>query len=389
MKQCLHVPRVLLPREGFETWSVIACDQFTSDRAYWERVAQRVGGAPSTLRFIIPEVYLGEDDEARIEAIREHMYEALESDQLVKYSRGAVFTERTTRDGVRRGIVAAFDLEAYSCEAGVSAPVRSSEEVLKDRLPPRVALRRAAPLEFPHAIIFYRDKKDRAVKQLLREELETLYDFDLMEGGGHITGSFVPFDLAAEILAAIPQKGEPAFAVADGNHSVAAAKAHWEEVKAGLSSAERARMHPARLMLAEFVNLYDPAVVFHPIHRLVKETDAEAVAERVLSACGGRREGALVYPALPASAESIRKIDGVLEGCVRAAGGRIDYIHGKKELARLAGEEGSLGVVLPPLEKDDFFAGLKGGVNLPKKSFSVGDGKGKRYYLEGREISYD
>ena len=388
MKNCLRIPHVLLPREGFEKWAVIACDQFTSDREYWKRVERYVGDAPSTLNFILPEVYLGEDDEARIEAIRENMYAALESDRLVKFSRGLVFTERTMREGVRRGVVAAFDLEAYSCEPGVSAPVRSSEEVLKDRLPPRVAQRRGAPLEFPHAMVFYRDKKGKVVKGLLREELETLYDFDLMEGGGHITGHFVPEYIAEAYIAEMHGKGDPCFAVADGNHSVAAAKAYWEEVKAGLSEEER-RSHPARFMLAEFVNLYDPAVVFHPIHRLVKETDAEAFCDFFSRAVKCRREGNVLFPELPATAETIEQTDALCEKFVRAAGGRIDYIHGARSLARCAQEEGCAGVALSPLEKDEFFPRLKGGVNFPKKAFSVGEGKGKRYYLEGREISYD
>lgn len=388
MKNCLRIPRILIPREGFEKWAVIACDQFTSDREYWKRVERCVADAPSTLRFILPEACLGEEEEERISAAREHMYEVLESDKLVKLNRGLVFTERTTREGVRRGIVAAFDLEAYSCEPGVPAPIRSSEEILKDRLAPRIAQRREAPLEFPHALIFYRDKKEKIVKGLLREELEKLYDFDLMEGGGHITGWFLPEYIAADVVQSMHAKGDPVFAVADGNHSVAAAKAHWEEVKKTLTEAET-RAHPARFMLAEFVNLYDPAVVFHPIHRLVKETDAEALIDFVSRSIKCKREGNVLTPALPAQAESIRRIDALLEQFVRASGGTIDYIHGSKTLARLAEEEGCAGVRMPALEKDEFFPALKGGVNLPKKAFSVGDAKSKRYYLEGREISYD
>ena len=388
MSACLRMPRVFLPAEGFEKWAVIACDQFTSDRAYWKRVEQEVGEAPSSLHCILPEVYLGEDDEARLKEIGEYMYRLLESGFLLKYNRGLVFIERTTRDGVRRGVLACLDLEAYSCEAGVSAPVRSSEEVLKDRPPPRVALRRAGPLEFPHALVFYRDKKEKAVKLLLRQELEQLYDFDLMEGGGHLTGWFVPDDIGEDVLQAMHQKGDPQFAVADGNHSVAAAKAYWEEIKKDLSEEERLR-HPARFMLAEFVNLYDPAVVFHPIHRLVKETDAEALSDYFMRAVKCRREGNVLIPALPADAESIKKTDALLEEFVRRSGGKIDYVHGKKELYRCAAEEGCVGVLLPPLEKDGFFPYLKGGVNFPKKAFSVGDGKSKRYYMEGREITYD
>ena len=389
MKNCLRIPRMLLPREGFDKWAVIACDQFTQDRAYWERVARTVADAPSTLRFILPEVYLGEEDEeARIAAVRKCMYDALESDVLTKLTRGLVFCERTTRTGVRRGILCCIDLEEFSSEEGVPALIRSSEEVLPARLAPRLAERENVPLEFPHAILFYRDKKDIAVKTLLREELEQLYDFDLMEGGGHLTGWFVPEDCAEEIVQLLHGKGEPAFAVADGNHSVAAAKAHWENVKRTLKKEETAR-HPARFMLCELVNLYDPSVVFYPIHRLVKDVETEAFCDFFMKNVRCRREGNVLIPALPAGAEGVRRTDELCEAFVRANGGAIDYVHGDRELALRASQEDCAGVMLAAMDKDDFFPALKGGVNFPKKTFSLGGAKEKRYYLEGREISYD
>lgn len=388
MKSCLRLPRVLIPREGFETWAVIACDQFTSDREYWKRVERTVGDAPSTLSFILPEVYLGEEDEERIAAIRENMYAALEADVMSKLTRGAVFTERTTRTGTRRGIVACIDLEAYSCTPGEDAPIRSSEAVVPARLPARIAERKDAPLEFPHAIVFYRDKKDRAVRALLREDLELLYDFDLMEGGGHLTGKFVPQDIGEVILEMLHTKGEPMFAVADGNHSVAAAKAHWEAVKPSLKEEELAH-HPARFMLVELVNIYDASVVFHPIHRLVKETDAEGFCDFFMKNVRCRREGNVLIPALPAGAEGVRLTDELCERFVRESGGVIDYVHGEKQLVLRTQEAGCAGVRLAAMDKDDFFPALKGGVNLPKKTFSIGEAKEKRYYLEGREIRYD
>ncbi len=388
MKNCLRIPRVLIPRDGFEKWAVIACDQFTTDREYWKRVEQCVADAPSTLRFILPEVYLGEEDEERIAAIRENMYAALEEDQLSKLTRGLVFTERTTRTGIRRGILACIDLEEYSAEKGVVAPIRASEEVVPARLAPRIEERRKAPLEFPHAVLFYHDKKDRAVKMLLREELEQLYDFDLMEGGGHLTGWFVPQLLAEEIVQLLHTRGEPTFAVADGNHSVAAAKAYWEELKPTLKKEELSR-HPARFMLTELVNLYDPAIVFYPIHRLVKEVETEAFCDFFMKNVKCRREGNVLIPALPAGAEGVRRTDELCEAFVRVNGGTIDYVHGDKELARRAAEEGCAGVKLAAMEKGDFFPALKEGDSFPKKTFSLGEAKEKRYYLEGREISYD
>lgn len=388
MKNCIQIPRILLPEEGFEKWAVIACDQFTSDRAYWERVRETVGSEPSTLNFILPEVYLGEEDEVRIKEIHENMYRALEEEELTKLSRGFVFCERITEAGTRRGIIAAIDLEAYTCKKGEVSPIRSSEEVVPSRLPARVRLRRGAPLEFPHALIFYQDKKNRAIKTLLKEDLEKLYDFKLMEGGGRLKGYFVPEYLAEEIAQDLYSRGEPSFAVADGNHSVAAAKAYWEEVKGTLSKEEQL-FHPARFTLVELVNLYDEAVIFHPIHRLVKEIETEAFCDFFSKDVKCKRVGNLLYPALPAVAKSVEKVDALIEEFVRVNGGKIDYIHGEKELAAFAKEEDSVGIVLQPIEKDSFFERLKGGGNFPKKTFSVGEGTEKRYYMEGREISYD
>ena len=387
MKSVLRIPRILLPREGFEAWAVVACDQFAADRGYWERVMTSVGDAPSALRFILPEVYLGEDDEGAIRRIHAAMYDALERDVLSKLTRGLVFTERTSREGVRRGILACIDLEAFSAEAGVPAPVRASEEVIRSRLQFRLAERESAPLEFPHTIVFYKDKRDKAVKSLLREELETLYDFELMEGGGHITGKFVPEYIAADVVAMLHTKGDPLFAVADGNHAVAAAKLHWERVKAALRPEEQAN-HPARFTLVELVNILDDSVVFHAIHRLVKGVETEAFCDFVQRGCKCRREGS-VLTGFPAGAEGVRLADALIARFLQANGGAVEYDHGEKALRAAAAAEDCAGIVLTPMDKEDFFPALKGGALLPQKTFSLGTGRQKRYYLEGREISYD
>lgn len=388
MKNCLKIPRILIPKKDFRHWSVVACDQHTSDREYWERLEREIGSRPSTLRFILPEVYLGEEDEERVQAIHEAMYDAMEDEWMVKLGRGFVLTERTTQSGTRRGIVACIDLEAYTCKAGETSPIRSSEEVVPERLPPRVAQRRGALLEFPHAILFYKDKKDKVMRSLEGEELEELYDFDLMEGGGHLKGYFIPEYIAADVAHMLHSRGEPCFAVADGNHSVAAAKAFWDELKEGLSERET-KSHPARYMLVELVNVYDEAVVFHPIHRLVKEVDAEAFCDFFMREVKCRREGNMLYPALPAGAEGVARTDELIARFLRANTGKVDYIHGTDELKAFSRGENCVGVALKPPEKDDFFAFLKGGKNFPKKTFSVGEGNEKRYYTEGREISYD
>lgn len=387
MKSCLKIPRILLPEEGFEKWAVIACDQFTSDSGYWRRVEEFTGDAPSTLRFILPECYLGQDDEDAVKKIVASMYHALESGALGKLTRGFLLTRRTVSTGVREGILAAIDLEAYTVGRGETSPVRSSEEVVPSRLGARIALRRRAPLEFPHAILFYNDKKGKVKKLLKGEDLEKLYDFDLMEGGGHIEGYFLPEDMSVALSRVIQTRSEPCLAVADGNHSVAAAKAYWEELKKKLTEREK-NNHPARFMLVELVNLYDESIVFHPIHRLMKEVDADTFCDYFMRAVKCKREGNVLYPSLPKGAAGVQKCDGLCEEYLKQNGGVVDYIHGERELKALAGED-CVGIVLQTVEKDGFFAQLENGGNFPKKTFSVGEAKDKRYYLEGREISYE
>lgn len=387
MKSCIRIPRVFLPRKGFEKWAVIACDQHTSDRAYWERVAREVGDAPSALSFILPEVYLGEEDEERIQAIHESMYTALEEGWLQKLERGFVLTERTTKSGTRKGILAAVDLEEYSSEKSKNALVRATEAVVPSRLPPRVAVRRGAVLEFPHAMLFYRDKRNKVMRSLEGEKLDRLYDFELMEGGGHLTGYFIPEYIAIDLAHELMQRADPCFAVADGNHSVAAAKAYWDEVKAELSESER-RNHPARFMLVELVNVFDEAIALHPIHRLVKDVDKETFCDFFSRAVKCERKGSVLYPAL-SGADAVEKTDEAIAAYLRANGGNADYIHGDSALMQLSEEEGNAGVFLKPIGKDDIFTTLKAGKMFPRKTFSVGEEEEKRYYLEGREISYD
>ncbi len=389
MKYALKTPRLIVPSDDFRRWSVIACDQFTSDRAYWKRVEETVGTCSSTLRFILPECFLEDDDrEERIQKIHEEMYCALERGACYKLPRGCMLVERYTSTGIRRGILAAIDLEEYTYRVGDESLVRSSEAVVPDRLPPRVEVRRGSLLEFPHALVFFKDKKNKIIPSLLEEELEQVYDFELMEGGGRVRGRFVPEEIAEDVLQELYSRGDPCFAVADGNHSVAAAKAYWEELKPELSESER-RMHPARFTLVELINVYDPAVRFYPIHRLVKAIDKEALCDFIMRSIPCKRKGDVLYPEIRSAAEVVEKTDELIEKFIRVNTGRIDYIHGDTELLEFAKEENSVGIYMPTLEKDDFFPALKGGKNFPKKTFSIGEANEKRYYLEGKEISYD
>lgn len=385
MKNCFRVPRVLLPAKGFRKWAVIACDQFTSDRRYWERVAREVGDAPSAFHMILPEVYLGEEDEERIQTIHNTMRLALEEGWMHKLARGLVLVERQTKAGIRKGILACIDLEEYSYEEGASSLIRATEEVVPSRLPARVAVRRGALVEFPHAMVFYRDKKGKLLRSLEGEDLEKLYDFDLMEYGGHITGYFIPDYLSIDVLHTLSGLAGPCFAVADGNHSVAAAKAYWEEVKATLPENER-RNHPARFTLVEMVNVFDEAIAFHPIHRYVYETDLQAFCAYFEQMVPCTRKERTLYPKIASAAECVARTDEVIGNYLKHNEGRVDYVHGD-DILKDPGE--GVAICMPLLDRDEIFTTLKKGKRFPRKTFSIGEAEDKRYYLEGREISYD
>ena len=384
MRSCLRIPRIFIPREGNTEWSVIACDRYASDRAYWERVERSVGESPSTLHFILPEVFQNEADEARIKLIREKMYTALEEEWIVKLLRGFVLTERSLAVGARWGIVAAIDLEAYSDSHGSDALIRPAQEIDRARMQAYLEQRKNAPLEFPHAVVLYRDKRDKVVRGILKEDLERLYAYELMEGGGRVRGLFVPDDIARDAALEL-QSRSGFFAVAEGGDCVAAAKAHWEALKETLPEAER-ESHPARLMLVELQNICADAVEIHPVHRAVKDIEPEAFCDFLSRNIKCKRKGNVVYAELPTNASNVQKIDRLIERFVRANTGRIEYVRGERALLTLAQEENCAGVVLKPLDKDDFFDEIENGKRYPKRAFTLGKA---RYYVEGREISYD
>lgn len=390
MKSCFRIPRLLLPQKqaDMEKWAVISAHAFSSDRSYWERISRIVGNTPSTLGMILPAVYLGEEDEERQKEIRENMYAALETDTLEKFVRGFVLTVRETAAGLRRGIVAAIDLEDFTSGRNEMSPIRPASETDAARVQALLKLRRSTPIELAEAVVLYRDKRDRVIKSLKREDLERVYDFDLMEGGGHIAGFFLPEYISQELILDLNDRSDPCFAVAEGGEAVAAAKAHWDEVKLGLSLDER-KNHPARFCLVELQNLCDDAVELLPVHRLVTDIDAEAFCDFFTRAVKCKRKGHLLYPALAGGAEAVTLVDGLIEKFVRANTGRVKYLCDEEEIEKRSSEEGCVGVVLKGIDKDDLFARLKGGGVFPKNTFSLGGEQDKRYYIEGREISYD
>ena len=398
---------ILLPeRADMHRWSVIACDQFTSDAAYWRSVQDTVGDAPSTLRLMLPEFYLGKCDEAAAtRGIQQTMHTYLDSGVFRTVPHSLVLVQRTLPSGaVRCGIVGALDLEAYDYAPDSVTPIRATEGTVASRLPARVRIRAAAALEMPHIMVFYTDPEEAICREAQALADDTLYDFDLMAGGGHICGRRIAGDAAEQLAAALCATGVGTdgahpmrFAIADGNHSLAAARQCWLEKKKTLSP-EQAAADPARYALVELVNLHSPAVTFEPIHRVLFETDAANwldAAERALAAADGfgyavtllagtQRRDILAHGS--SLGEAISALDAFCASYMQTHGGRIDYIHGDDEAVDLAAGDGCCGILMPRMEKEELFTSVLRSGPFPKKSFSIGLGADKRYYLECRKL---
>lgn len=385
----INIPEILLPKSAdMAIWAVNACDQFTSDKEYWKCVERLVGDRESTLKLIFPEIYLKDNPEARIKNINNTMYSYLNGG-VFKSVNGFILVQRTTASGTRTGIVLSIDLEDYSFEVGAKTPVRSTEATILERIPPRVEIRKNAPVELPHVMLLYDDKDYRITDSVRLGKV--LYDFDLNMNGGHVKGTLI--ENAEEITSLFYSlaEGEDVllFAVGDGNHSLATAKTCWESIKNTLSEEER-KTHPARYALCEAVNIYDSALNFEPIHRLLKtdrplkfaeglKTEGENTAYLVID---GKTQPIPFDNDIPSG---IRKLDCYISDFISENGGEVDYIHGENELISFT-KQGGAGVVLPSIKKSDFFKLIIKGGNLPRKTFSLGEGEEKRYYIEAKAI---
>lgn len=370
MKDIFTPADVLLPKKGTDMtrWTVVACDQFSSQPEYWEALDRFVGEQPSALRLMLPEAYLGAPDvHRRKDAMCRAMHEYAVGGVFETVPDSYVYVERTLPNGkVRRGIVGKLDLEAYDWAEGSESPVRSTEATVASRLPTRVQLRRSCELEMPHIVLFIDDEDDRILGGAEKGAL--LYDFELYAGGGHVTGRQICGAAAQRLSAAFDALPEElAFAMGDGNHSLAAAKNRWEELKAQGAPMD----HPARWALAEVENLRDEAVEFYPIHRVLFDTDEGGFIRELSGADTG---------------ELVALADEFCREYIAAHGGRVDYIHGEDEARKMASEPGCAALILPPLPKSELFAHICSAGNYPKKSFSVGETLDKRWYLECRRI---
>lgn len=387
-------------------WSVIACDQFTGDPAYWEQTAQNVGDAPSTLGLILPEIYLEEPDvQSRISAIHDNMRRYLEADIFRTYENAMVYVERIQSNGIlRTGVIGKIDLEAYDYSADSDSPVRATEETVLERIPPRMRVRAHAPLELPHIMILIDDPEDKAIGACTaaKEQMQTLYSTELMNGGGSITGRLMG-EAEQEIFlkkldTVMKASGELQLAMGDGNHSLATAKACWEALKQA-NPGKNLRNHPARYALAEVVNLHSEALQFEAIHRIITQTDpgqlmmtlvrilglSEEVSDQPVTVVrdGEKRE---LFIHKPTSHLAAGSLQNALDAYLSANPGRIDYIHGTKTVERLASLPDAIGFLLPDMDKSELFPDVQRGGALPRKTFSMGHAEDKRYYMEARAI---
>lgn len=422
----LHVPALLLPRPGIPlaAWSVIACDQYTSQGEYWEEARRLVGETPSTLDLVLPEAHLRlGDPEETIGRINQRMARFLTDGTLVEHPPGLMLVEREVgRSAPRQGLLVALDLEHFDFRDGARELIRSTEGTDPARLPARMAVRRHAPLEAPHILVLIDDPNGTVIEPLSRCDLPQAYDFELMQGGGRVRGRWVNADkligTVASRLAALVRGDPPMlYAMGDGNHSFAAARGIWEESKErGTGGTD----HPGRFALVELVNIHDPALCFEPIHRLVDALDPQellqamtknfadqGVRHRTYPDEGSWRRGcadgdasrahrlpyrtattfgvvAIEEPGLKLETATLHAfLDPYLEEHPAAS---VDYIHGEDALADLCRAEGRIGFVLPAMDKHDLFASVVEHGATPRKTFSLGEADEKRFYLECRRI---
>jgi len=404
---------ILFPNvDSMEKWAVIACDQFTSDPAYWDRVRKNAEGSPSTINLILPEAELGTEKEAEHTAlINATMAEYLKKEVFRTYPNALVYVERTLDNGtIRPGLVGMVDLDAYDYSTGSTSAIRATERTVVERIPPRMRVRRDAPIELPHILMLCDDHDKVLIEPIAKNKnkLTKLYDFELMEGGNHIAGYLVDGAEAeafnarlAEYTANVGKKYEDlngvpmVFAVGDGNHSLATAKSCYEELKAQNPDKDLSD-HPARYALVELENIHDDAQVFEPIHRVIVKCDPKALLEALnKEACaeGGfevkwyiGEESGTVYLDKAKSQLAVGVLQGFLDAYLKENAGDIDYIHDDDALIGLAKQENAIGFLLPAMEKSQLFRGVIADGILPRKTFSMGHSREKRYYLEGRKI---
>ncbi|WP_425429683.1 DUF1015 domain-containing protein [Desulfuromusa kysingii] len=435
----MQLPKVLLPKQGTDMhrWAVIACDQYTSDQAYWQRLEQQTAGNISTLNLIFPEAYLDDEEtEERISAINQTMEKYLADGSLEEQPPGFILVDRkTTTTASRKGLIVALDLERYDYTAGAQSLIRATEGTILDRLPPRIKVRQDAAIELPHIMVLIDDPQQTVIEPLFSEKLETVYDFELLENGGHLKGYRVDQpQLIEQIVTALEKLADPdayhekynvdgapmLYAMGDGNHSFATAKAIWEKLKQEASAPDQVMNHPARFALVELVNVHDSGLDFEAIHRVLFNVNCVHLQQQMKAFFAARKtpldftlcsnleeaqtlaegnEGAHAFPIVlggrfgvcivekPEYTLTVATLQAFLDHYLEEnPSARIDYIHGEKAVTDLGSKTGCVGFYLPAISKHDLFKTIVLDGALPRKTFSMGEADEKRFYLECRKI---
>ncbi|RPJ26131.1 MAG: DUF1015 domain-containing protein [Chloroflexi bacterium] len=430
----IQIPQVYLPKSGTDLtkWAVIACDQFTSQPEYWNEVEKIVDGAPSTLNLTFPEVYLEKPGgEARIQNIQASMRKYMDEGILQAHD-GLVYVERAVGGKTRRGIVLCLDLEAYDYNKGSSSLIRATEGTIVDRLPPRIKIREGAMLELPHILVLIDDPNRSVIEPLgtAKSKLEKLYDFDLMLESGHLAGYAVHQESENKVVDALCNLAKPEtfaakygidraqpvllFAMGDGNHSLATAKAIWEKMKPQVGMD-----HPARYALVEIENVHDEGLEFEPIHRvlfslkkdlfaelektfgknltyqpvasaqaMVKAVDTAKGKKQMIGLVGGGKGFGVIEIAKASSNLPVGTLQPFLDVFLKEGGAeKIDYVHGEDVTVKLGSQPDNAGFYLPGMSKSDLFKTVILDGALPRKTFSMGEAREKRFYMEARKIA--
>lgn len=409
---------ILLPKNTDMTkWSVVACDQYTSEPEYWNDVEKIVGDAPSTLKLTLPEIYLEDENVSeRIAKINSNMKALLDEDFFNEYKDSMIYLERTQSDGkIREGLIGVVDLEAYSYEKGAETPIRATEKTVIERIPPRVKIRENAPLELPHIMILIDDDKKQIIENLKNKvsEDDIVYDFDLMKNGGHVKGYLLNEETMDEVDKGLKELADKEvfakkydvnnkevllFAMGDGNHSLATAKACYEKLKETMSEEEYLN-NPARYALVELVNLHSPALEFEAINRVIFNTEPEKLLNSLkeyyqINKDGNGQKIEVItndvdekwYIENPKSNIAVGSIQIFLDEYLKNNEGKIDYIHGEETTKNLAKQSDNVGFIFEAMPKNELFKTVILDGSLPRKTFSMGHSYDKRYYLESRKI---
>ncbi len=428
----IQIPEVYLPKPGtdLKKWAVIACDQFTSQPEYWAEVEKIVGNAPSTLNLTFPEVYLEKPgEEQRIQSIQATMKKYMD-EGVLQPREGFIYVERTVAGKTRKGIILCLDLERYDYNKGSSSLIRATEGTIVDRLPPRIKIRQGAAMELPHILVLIDDPNRTVIEPIraAKSKLEKLYDFELMLDSGHLAGYAVSGEFENQIVEALRGLAKPEifaakygigkdqpvllFAMGDGNHSLATAKAIWEKNKAQVGMD-----HPSRYALVEIENVHDEGLEFEPIHRVLfglkkdlfaelkkafgadfsyaEVSNADEMVKRVDSAQSGKQAIGLVASGKfgvieitnASSNLAVGTLQAFLDAFLKDGGAeKIDYVHGTDVVTRLGGQPANAGFYLAGMNKSDLFKTVILDGALPRKTFSMGEAREKRFYMEARKI---